>query len=524
MNRLAHLLMGCCAALLCAASTRAEIATPQTTDQLIDRAIDQLVALQIDEAERTLAAIEPAAAHRADTLFARAQLAFYRGNYGQAVELSIQANAGATQRERRAWEDVSKLMLASRDVTAEYAHKEAGDGRYVVLYPKGKDEVIADDALVVLQAADRALSAMFGVQVPGPLRLEIYPSPETLAEVSPLTVEQIHTTGTVALSKWNRLMITSPKALVRGYPWADTITHELTHLWVSRLTEERAPVWLQEGTAKLLERSWRTEDNGLALDAGSQALLHDAKRDGKLLTFDQMHPSIAMLPSEDDAILAFAEVATFMDAYVRRYGKGALRTGLESIANGDDARKALAQAAGEEFRTIEAQWRTGISVEAPADARPLKTRFKGGDDKADESDDVVETTARKFMRIGDLLWDRGRPGAASKEYEKAHRADPLDPIVAARWGRAALAAGNPKGAIEALTPQKTLYPTHAPTHAVLGAAYLALGQKAEAARALREAVWLNPFDPDPQCGLADASSDPAEIARARRACGLLRAQ
>jgi tetratricopeptide (TPR) repeat protein len=523
MKRYAASILLCFALASRATPLRAEVATNKpTADQLIDRAIDELVALKIDEAERTLASIDALAGTRSDALFARAQLAFYRGEYDEAVQLATKANAGATQRERKAWDEVSKLMLASRDVTAEYARKTSPDKRYVVLYPKGKDEVIAEDALEVLGAADRALGAVFGAQIPGPIRLEIYPSPETLAEVSPLTVEQIHTTGTVALSKWNRLMITSPKALVRGYPWADTITHELVHLWVSRLTAERAPVWLQEGTAKLLERSWRTEDNGLALDAGSRTLLHDAKRDGKLLTFDQMHPSIAMLPSEDDAILAFAEVATFMEAYVRRYGKGALRTGLEAIANGDDARAALAKAAGNEFRVIENEWRAGITVDAPAEARTLKTRFKGGDDKADESDDVVESTARKHMRIGDLLWDRGRPGAASKEYEKAHRADTLDPIVAARWGRAALAAGNPKGAVEALTPQKTLYPTHAPTHAVLGAAHLALGQKTEAARALREAVWLNPFDPDPQCGLAEASSDAREVARARRACSLLK--
>jgi len=503
---------------------RAEAAAVSSVDQLIDAAIDQLVALKLDEAERTLASIEPASSNRSDALFARAQLAFYRGDYAQAVELSQRADAGATQRQRRAWDDVSKLMLASRDVTAQYARATSSSGRYVVLYPKGKDAVIADEALEVLQAADRALAAVFGVQIPGPIRLEVYPSPETLAEVSPLTVEQIHTTGTVALSKWNRLMITSPKALVRGYPWADTITHELVHLWVSRLTAERAPVWLQEGTAKLLERSWRSEDNGLTLDAGSRALLHDAKRDGKLLTFDQMHPSIAMLPSEDDAILAFAEVATFMEAYVSRYGKGALRTGLESIARGDDARVALGKAAGNDFRSLESQWRTGITIDAPSEARPLKTRFKAGQDKADESTEVVETTARKHMRIGDLLWDRGRPRAASKEYEKAHRADTLDPIVAARWGRAALAAGNPQGAVEALTPQKALYPTHAPTHAVLGAAYLALGQMPAAARALREAVWLNPFDPDPQCGLAEAATDAREVARARRACQLLRGQ
>ena len=58
--------------------------------------------------------------------------------------------------------------------------------------------------------------------------------------------------GTVALSKWNRLMITSPKALVRGYPWADTITHELVHPIVES-DFPRAPTWIDEGLASLFE-------------------------------------------------------------------------------------------------------------------------------------------------------------------------------------------------------------------------------------------------------------------------------
>lgn len=493
----------------------------------LERVNDALESLKLEEAQAVLDAldaVDKTAQAKPMVLFARAELAFYRGDYAKAVELANRANESASMRERRSIESMSALMLASRDVTAEYERRVSSDGRYIVLHPKGKDVVIGEQALEVLQAADRSLAETFGVQIPGPIRLEIYPSPETLAQVSPLTVEQIKTTGTIALSKWNRLMITSPKALVRGYPWADTITHELTHMVISRLTGERAPVWLQEGTAKLLERSWRTTGNGLVLDAGSRALLHEHRRKGTLLTFDEMHPSIAMLPSEDQAILAFAEVATFMEAYVKRYGKPALRAGLDAIAAGVDARTALAKAAGSEFHTLENEWRKGISSDAPEAARTLKTRFRVGDGDADESADVTESSARRFLRLGDLLWDRGRAAAAAKEYEKAHRADTLDPIVAARWGRAALAAGNAKSAVEALAPQTSLYPGHAPTHAVLGAAYLALGERARAASELREAVWLNPFDPSPQCGLVEASSDAKEIARAQRACDLLRVE
>jgi tetratricopeptide (TPR) repeat protein len=514
-------------AMVLCAMTGVASAEPQrasSSDAELARAIDLIESLDLEAAQRALDALDESEAERPAALFTRAQLAFYRGDYEKAVDLANRANVSASMRERRAFEGMSTLMLASRDVTADYERQTAGNGRYIVLYPKGKDAVVAESALDVLAAADRALTNVFGTQVPGPIRLEIYPSPETLAQVSPLTVEQIHTTGTVALSKWNRLMITSPKALVRGYPWADTITHELTHLVLSRLSAERAPVWLQEGTAKLLERSWRAADNGLVLDAGSRALLHAAKRDNKLLTFEQMHPSIAMLPSEDQAILAFAEVATFMEAYFKRYGKGALRASLAAISAGEDARDALGAAAGTSFKEIEGEWRKGIATEPPkaeGEARTLKTRFRVGGGEADETSDVAESSARRHMRIGDLLWDRNRPGAAAKEYEKAHRADALDPIVAARWGRAALASGNPRGAIEALGPQRALYPGHAPTHAVLGAAYLALGQSGEAASALREALWLNPFDPDPQCGLAKAASDAREVKRAERACALL---
>jgi hypothetical protein len=39
---------------------------------------------------------------------------------------------------------------------------------------------------------------------------------------------------------------------------------------------------------------------------------------------------------------------------------------------------------------------------------------------------------------------------------------------------------------------------------------------------LREAILINPFDPDPHCDLVRASDDPTEVERERRACGQLK--
>jgi tetratricopeptide (TPR) repeat protein len=491
---------------------------------LLGQASDAISELHLDEAERLLAQV--AATHPGLPLlqFEQSRLAFYRGSYRAAVDLADRAIANARGHDKKGWEQMRDLMAATERVTHDFERVTSANGRYVVSYPAGKDALLSSYALDVLAKADHALQAAFGIALPGPIRIEIYPSPETLAQVSALTVEQIQTTGTVALSKWNRLMITSPKALVRGYPWADTITHELVHMVVSRITGDRAPVWLQEGTAKLFERSWRERGAELLLDPPAKALLHDANAKNKLITFEQMYPSIAMLPSEDDAALAFAQVATFMQTYVEKHGQAALRDALARVEDGMDAREALGKAAAQPFAKIEGEWKASLPAkpEGASKARRLKPRFRVGDGPSDESTEVVEDDARRFLRIGDLLWDRGRAGAAALEYEKAHRADRDDPIVAARWARAALDAGNAHAAIEALEPQAARYPGHAPTQALLGAARLQLGERAQASAALHEAIWINPFDPDPHCNLARASDDAAEAGREQKACESLR--
>jgi tetratricopeptide (TPR) repeat protein len=370
---------------------------------------------------------------------------------------------------------------------------------------------------------DHTLSAVMGRQVPGPIRLEVYPSAEELSKVSTLTVDQIKTSGTVALCKWNRLMITTPRALVRGYPWVDTIAHELTHLYLSYTTQEKAPVWLQEGTAKLLERRWRDPSAPYVLEPVSRALLERANRDNKLLTFDQLHPSIALLPSQDDATLAFAQVSTFMNDYVTGHGEAALRDAFAAIAHGKDARDALAAAAHTTFAELEKSWKAKLPKASATPApRKLARRFRAGhEDTPDESAEVTQSEARRFLRVGDMLWTAHRVKAAMLEYDKAHGADPDDPIVAARLARAALENGDAARSLAAVDPLVSRYPEHAPTHAMRGAALAALGRSADAHTALIEAVRINPFDPDPHCVLAKLAETGSQQSAEQSACSLL---
>lgn len=482
--------------------------------------------IRIEEAGRAVDRLAREYADDPDVRFERAMVRFYRGDYAGAV---ADLDAAGERGQLRAPDDrreLGALIRATRAATEHFVTARSPDGRYVVLHAPGPDAVLVPYAIEAMAAADRAIGEELGVRLPGPLRLEIYPSAASLAQVSTLTVQEIQTTGTIALCKWDRLMITTPRALVRGYPWMDTIGHELVHLFLSRASRDRAPVWLQEGVAKFLERRWRGEAPAAHLEPAAAALLADAAAGDRLLPFDRLHPSIARLPSQEDAALAFAQVATFVERFYGEHGAAGLRRAIRAIAGGTDAREALAEVAGRPFDALERDWRRSVEERPrPRGDAPhvLGLRLRQGEGEADESGDVTVERARRHLRLGDLLWDRGRAAAAAAEYGRAREAAPDDPIVASRHARAALAGGRPEEAVRALARFRERYPDHAPTWAVSGAAWLALGDRERAREALREAIRINPFDPQPHCDLVEATDDAAERGTEEASCRALRA-
>ncbi len=504
--------------LFCALPGRTQAMPPGAMGQKTRQAWTAVTELRLEAAQRLIDEVARAYPNDADVLDILAHVHFNEGRYAEAV-LAIDRAVAAMPTDLR--RRTAALMHSTKAATDGMVEARSADGRFVVFYAPGRDAVLAPYALEAMAAADARLYRILGIRVPGPVRLEIYPSSAALASVSSLTVEEIETTGTIALCKWDRLMVTTPRALVRGYPWMDTIAHEYVHLVLARASKDHAPVWFQEGMAKFLERTWRGEAPSAHVDPAVQAIVSRRLADDSLIPFDQLHPSIARLPSQEDAALAFAQVATFIETFHRRFGDRGLRDAVGRIANAEDARDALSSVAGESFARLEGAWRADLGRQrAPSAAdvpRMLGMRFRHGSGPVDEAREV-DDDARRFFRLGNLLFDRGRPRAASVEYEKAHRAAPDDPIVASRLARAALRGGRASVAIEALAPLRERYPDHAPLRSLLGSAYVAEGNLAAARVELQEALRLNPFDPEPHCGLAEAAEGDAERIREANVC------
>ncbi|MEM7607851.1 MAG: hypothetical protein AAF411_21060 [Myxococcota bacterium] len=468
-------------------------------------------ALRTLRIEDMSAALEGLEGPEADYL--RGMEAFHRGEYDRAVRRLEAAVAVAA---RPAWQSMLELAVSTRDVVAGYEEATSDDGRYSVRYAPGPDSALVPYTLDVLRRADAVLQRELGHVVPGPIRVEIYPSTATLAAVSTLTVENIETSGTIALCKWDRLMVTSPRALLRGYSWMDTIAHEFVHLVLSRATADEAPVWVQEGIAKFFERHWRESPAADAastahLSPSSKTLLARALASNSLLPFERLHPSIALLPSQEQAALAYAQVSSFIADYYRTHGREDMQRAIALMARGADAREALADAAGVRFPVLEHRWRASLGNMDTSDAEFLELAF------GPEGSSLPEG-ARRHMRLADMMWSRGRPGAAAAEYERALRQAPRHPLVAAQLARATVAhaeaggegASRAESAIATLRPFVARQPDYAPLRSALAGAYAVAGQSAAAADEARAAIRLNPFDPAPHCVLAELEIEEAE--------------
>jgi tetratricopeptide (TPR) repeat protein len=496
-------------------------APPRDLSEALTRLLDEDVA-------STQAWVEGwAAGHPTDgtSQFALGLLRFYQQRYQEAVTL-LEAAQG-TRHDPGGFLRMARnaAALAARQDTAESEH-------FVVAYPKGKDEVLAPYLLETLEAQRAALAQDLGVAPPGRVRVEVLESVADLARLSSLTEAEIRGSGTIALCKYGKLMLVSPKALVTGYDWLDTAAHEFTHHVVALKTGPRTPIWLHEGIAKWWETRWRGA-GGQDFSAAAAALVRRALDTRTLITLEQMHPSMAKLPTQEKAALAYAEVVLAVELLVQRGGTAMVARALDLVAAGTPADAAVAQALGTTWAGFNAAWQQHMAT------RPLPRggaaamrvlRFRDDPKQAGpwaEWAELPDQDSRNHARLGQLMRERGRWTAARLEYRKAlDRAGARLPILANQFAIAAIQSGEKGQAEKVLVEAIGWSPDSAALRVQLARLLVERKEHAAARLHLVEANRQDPFDPEIHAGLAlaaEALGDPAGASRERRFAEILQA-
>jgi tetratricopeptide (TPR) repeat protein len=454
---------------------------------VLERAANATTELELENAEKLLASVNGSTPPFS---LERARLALHRGDCDTALALtSSPALAAAPGLE--ALVDVARGCAQA--MAAAEVVEDPSRGVWIRLQDS-QDRALVPFLVGVASSTRRALAKDLGIVLPRPIRIELVRDLFSLAALSGLPVSAAETTGTVGVARFGRVILISPRATTFGYPWEDTLAHELIHLALARVTRDRAPLWLQEGLAKLHETGWRGmrpfDDQGSAARLSRAALAQ-----GRMIGMDGLGPSIALLPTPDQASLAYAQVTSFVDYWLARHGRSALSLLFLDLrgTGAQGAEPALRSVTGHGLGFWEAEWQsTLLSGPDSGKGRPV--------DRAEVS--VLATNVAGIARAlstGDLLFQRGHYSAAILKYRNAVERAPREASIRWRLARALMGSGLPNDAVIEHGKLQDISGPHAGWYALSGRFSAEARDPPQADRMYRLAIAYDPLSVDAAC-------------------------
>jgi hypothetical protein len=482
----------------------------QAEDVLSRGAQALIVGLDLEEARTLLAGAAAVDPDNPQLALERARLSIYELDCDLAATILSRADV---QRADRGGVLGDIARNCQRVTAALLVEKDEAQGIEI----RWQDEHDAPLGPMLIDTVVRARAALtrdLGVDWPRPTRIVVVRDLLSLADMTGLPYRSAATTGTVAVAKWGRVTMLSPRASRHGLPWRDTMAHELTHLAVTRATRDAAPLWLQEGVAKNEEVRWRDAgpfDDRPPADAVAQRGIER----GLGLSLDKLGPSIAMLPSADAAGVAFAEVTSFVRFYMETGGPGALQRLLEAFKEGKNSNAALGEVTGVDLHEWESRWRAHIGQRPPRGAF-LEAFGLAGDAISPE----VFRDMRDRSRLAQLLLSQGHAEGALGELDRIGPAGAargaIDPAF--RWlrGRALEMAGRAEDADPLVADPAQVSSSYGPWWALRGRRQRARGEEAPATVSFFWGLCADPLEPEvacevmqePLCAAARARAEP----------------
>jgi hypothetical protein len=467
------------------------------------RAQELTVGLDFAEAHKELRAGNP---DDPNIVIESGRLALYESDCDLALVLLARPDVARTD-EGASLGDIARgcaRVTAATVVDKDEAHAVE------IRYQDESDRALTPLIAQTVASARDALTRDLGATWPRPTRITVVRDLMSLSAMTGLPQKDAQTTGTVAVAKWGRVTLLSPRASQHGYSWRDTIAHELTHLAVTRATIDRAPLWLQEGVAKREEVRWR--DHGPFDDRPSPDTIVTRGMELKLdLPLDKLGPSIAMLPSADAAMVAFAEVTSFVRFMVEESKPDALPRLLSSLRSGSSTDDALHEATGSTLKEWDIRWRAALAIRP---REPLPAIFGLGPPAGSHTGTPATTRGmdpRELAmraRLAELLYGRAHAAEALTEIEGAGTHEALeDPSMRYLRARILETLGRVDEGSALVAEPGDVVSSFGPWWAIRGRLARGRGDEAMAGSSFVEAVANDPLDVEPACETLAAAPD-----------------
>ncbi|MFL6415066.1 MAG: tetratricopeptide repeat protein [Bryobacteraceae bacterium] len=176
-----------------------------------------------------------------------------------------------------------------------------------------------------LQKAVSTYSRKYGVQLPGPVRLEVYPNHEDFVV---RTLGLPGQGGLLGVTFGLVVAMDSPSARpAGGFNWASTMWHELSHVYVLTATKHFVPRWFTEGLA--------VHEEGVASPDWGDRMTPEivgAIREKRLLPVLELERGFVRPSYPQQVIVSYYEAGKMCDFISKKWGDGALLGMIHSFA------------------------------------------------------------------------------------------------------------------------------------------------------------------------------------------------
>ena len=357
---------------------------------------------------------------------------------------------------------------------------------------------------VELHKAMATYQKKYGVTLPDPVQLEVYPDHEDFA-VRTMGMPGL---GALGVTFGEVVAMDSPSGRKPGdFNWGSTLWHEMSHVYILQATNHRVPRWFTEGLA--------VHEEGSASPEWSNRLTPEvvaAIRDKKLLPVADMDRGFIYPEYPSQVIVSYFQAGTICDYIQQRWGDAALMGMVHSFA----ARKTTAEALQENLRISPADFdkaymtwldqRTGATLKNfdtwRAQLKGLVEKSKAKDYKAviAEAPQTVklypeyigDANAYELLAVAQIA-DGDNQGATTTltAYEKmgGENPDALKKLASLEEE-----AGQKQEAAATLDRVNFIYPEDEAMHRHLGDLWLGLGNNQGAVREYSAVLALGPLD------------------------------
>ncbi len=229
------------------------------------------------------------------------------------------------------------LQKAERDKAEEESYREGETAHFALKYNGSATPDLAHGILHVLEDDFRDLESQLDYTPPEPIGVILY-TEQSFADITraPSWAGAIND-GRIRIPVQGLASVTPELARV--------LKHELTHSFIGQKSHNRAPTWLQEGTAQYMEGRRSTESAGGLLNVASQ---------GGVPSLASLEASWLNL-SGSSASVAYAWSLAAVESIIQTGGVGDISRLLDSIATAPSTEAALRDSLHSDYADLQQQ-------------------------------------------------------------------------------------------------------------------------------------------------------------------------